>query len=212
MLFSERIPEVLREAPNTSKLVKVLDEMQLYKDSEIYKSSRFYNPVLLTNKKFLIRLIEEWGYPAVPQDFPKEILDNMYLNAENVFRLKGSKVGLEYFFRVMTCGEPTINDTLFFPEPEYIIPGDPIAGYTFTTTDFPNDILYLFSGTDSFRPRSLTISVATPYYNLTSLVDYLNKNIYKFIGYVDLNTTVTITLVNGPYVPNPLANQFYVNP
>lgn len=213
MLFSTQIPEKLLESPSAANFVKVLDELQAFKDFTINKANRFYNPVLLTDLKFLRYLVNDYGYPTVPADFPKEILDNMVLNVENVFKLKGSKMGLDYLLRVLTCGLPIIDDSQFYPKSAYIIPDDYAeAGYIFSPQDYPFKTLYLFNGGDYFALRQLVIGISTPYYYLESLKKYIQDNILKFIGFVDANTTVTITFTQGPYVPNPYANQYFVNP
>lgn len=210
MLFSKQTPERLRENQNASDFLKVLDGLQLYKESVVQKALRFYNPVLLTDLRFLRRVLGEFGWPAIPADFPKKILDNMYLNAENVMALKGSKMGIELFLRVLTCGEVTVDDGSFFPKPSYIDLDDEIyAGYLFTDTDFPNKILYLYSGEDNFIPRHLTIGIKTPYDTLQSLRSYIETHIFKFIPFTDANTTVTITFENGPFVKNPLAFAYF---
>ena len=212
MLYSDKIPEALKETNNTEKFVKVLDELQKFKEVQLFRSSRLWNPVLLTNLVWYKKILEEYGWPTIPYDFPKEILDNMWLNSENVFALAGSNLGLDYLLRVLTCGLPIINSSQFIPKPSYVIPNDLDAGYFFSTQDYPNKIIYLYNGVDIFLNAGLAIQIQTPYYQLQSLKDYITKNIYKFIGFVDINTVVNITFVNGPYVPNPYANQYFVNP
>lgn len=209
MLYSKHIPERLRTG-NVEKLATVLDEIQQYKEAIIHKANRFYNPVLNTHLSFLRESVEELGWPKVPYDFPKEILDNMFLNAEHVHALLGSKMGFDYWLRVLTCGAPVIDDDNFYPKPAYIILSDAEAGHLFTEPDFPLDILYLYSGAESLSPRFLTVEVATPYHDLQSLKDYINANVYRYIGFVDENTTVTINFTAGPYVPNPYANPYFV--
>lgn len=209
MLYSKQIPEAFQLSPDSQDFIKVLDGLQQYKDGIIFKSTRIYNPVLLTNRGFMRKFLKEFGWPDIPEDFPKKILDNMYLNAEHVFRLQGSKIGLEYLLRVLTCGSITIDDQDFFPKSSYIILDDLDYGYLFTETDYPKNILYLYDGEDSFLPRFLTIGIKTPYWYLQSLKDYINTNIYRFIGFTDANTTLTITFEEGDFVKNILANPYF---
>lgn len=209
MRYSTQIPEKARSTPNAEAFVKVLDETQLYKNSVIHKASRFYNPVLLTQLPFLRKFQDEFGWPTVPADFPKKILDNMYLNEENVFRLKGSKLGLEYWLRVLTCGDCFIDDSTFFPVLSYIILDDINNGYLSSDIMWPNSMLYLFDGDTSFNPRYLNISIRTPYYNLESLKTYILTHIYKFIGFVDPNTHINIEFIYGPHRKNPHAFYYF---
>jgi hypothetical protein len=210
MLFSTQIPDKIRDgSPETSKFIKLLDELYLWKLDIVLNSGRIYNPVLLNQLATLRKLQNEFGWPPPPADFTKKQLDNMYLNAENVFRLKGSKLGFEYWIRVLTCGDAFIDDLLFFPRNTYIILDDYDYGYLFAEGDYPNDILYLFSGETTFNNRFLYASIRTPYYDMQALKDYMNTHVYKFIGFVDINTVVKFEFLAGPFRKNTKAYYYF---
>lgn len=209
MLYSRHIPDNLRASEKADKLVSVLDEIQKYKESVINKAMRVYSPALLTLPTFIRKQLKTFGWPDIPTDFPKKILDNMFFNAENVFRTKGSRYGLEYLIRVLTCGDLIYDDTTFAPRPNYIILDDIDYGYLFDDASYPDDILYLFDGDTTFNPRFLYLTIRTPYYNLQSLKDYITTNIHKFIGFTDTNTTVYIEFLYGPHRLNPMAHYYF---
>lgn len=211
MLYSRQIPELLSEQnPYLAGLVKVLDGLEAYKQAQLLKSSRFYNPVLLTNRDFLRKLAEELGWPSVPFDFPKEILDNMILNAERIWALKGSNLGFEILLRALTCGEPTVTSSAFFPETDFIILDELNQGYLPDSEMISaGEQLYLFEDFTQFQSGTLSVSVATPYEGLESLKTYIQTNLPRFVGFIDEDTTITITYSLGPHVPNPHAFSFF---
>ena len=129
MLYSDVTPKDFNVNPNWQKLILVLDNLQLYKNLEIHKAMRFYRPVLSTQLNMLQNKVADLSYPQPPADFPKEILDAMILNAENVMALKASTLGLPYWLWVMTLGDVNVDSSNFYPQADYIIPSDPTYGY-----------------------------------------------------------------------------------
>lgn len=213
MNFSDQAPDGLNISVNWQKLIKVFDELTLYKNKEFHKLQRFYRPPLLTNLNYLRKLVFELGYPKVPTDFPKEILDAMRLNAENVMALKGSRMGLPYWLWVMTFGNISVDDSNFYPHSDYIILSDEERGYVSHTPENDADFdppLYLFSDAANFGNQELIINIETKYYNLASLEEYLNTHIKEFIHFVDANAVITITLSPGVYTPYDKPYQYFV--
>lgn len=198
---------------NPEKYLTVLDGMLDFKLDLLRKALRVYCPPLLTSLPYLRRRAEDVGWYNVPYDFPKLILDAMILNAEAVFSLAGSYKGLDYWLRILTQGAPTVTG-LLLPQERYIIPGDQLRGYMSHESNWNGEsFLTLFSGElHDVQPGTLSVSVATPYYNLASLQKYIETTIRQMLGFTSSRTTITITLVQGPYVPNPHANPYFVNP
>lgn len=209
MKFSERIPVSHRQSPHTDAYIKVLDGTQEYKEQLIFKASRFYDAILLTDKTSLRKLINSFGWYPVPEDFPKKILDNIIRTIGSIAYLRSSKLGLEHWLRTLTCGNVSFDDSEFYPKPSYIIPSDYEAGYLFTEADYPVDTLYLFDGTDVFAPRFLIVYISTPYWKLESLRKYIEDNITKYIPFVDEGTTITINLSPGDFEKNQIAYQYF---
>jgi hypothetical protein len=209
--FLSSVPDEVLDNPNSRDFLGLLDALNTYKRSLIDRGNRFYNPVLLTDTKFLVRYVNELGFPEVPISFPKIILDNLYLGGEDIMALMGSRRGLEWLLRALTCGAVTIDDSRFYPVENYIVLSDVVAGFMPASTDVPDDVFYLFNGVSNFTGGSMVIHIATPFYNFQPLLDYINTNIKRFVGFVDEFNTITITFVNGPYVKNPYMYPYFSN-
>lgn len=207
--FKTSIPDEVLAYPATSKYITILDLLYTHKKSLIDKAHRVYNPVLLTDLNYLRKNVNEQGYPQVPFEFPKVILDNMYLCAEDVMALMGSKIGLDYLLRVLTCGVPTIDDTNFYPKEDYIILSDLVNGFLPAESDFMDDVFYLFDGVLNFAGGVMTISIATPFWDFQPLKDYINNNIRRFVGFSDAFNIITIDFVPGPFVQNPYMFNYF---
>lgn len=208
--FKGSVPDAVKESPDVNGLLTVLDALYTYKKYLINKGHRVYNPVLLTNKDYLRQMVNEQGYPEVPFDFPKIILDNMWLCAEDVMLLMGSKIGLKYLLRVLTCGNVTTGEGDFYPKDDYIVLSDLESGYLPSDQDIiDEEQLYLFDGLINFTGGNLDIVIATPFHNNQSIKDYINSNIRRFLGFSDNYNTITITFTAGPYVKNPYMFEYF---
>ncbi len=229
MNYSDRVPPELLANPNVENFLKVLDETEKYKEQIVEKSVRFYKAPLLTELALLRSKIKDYGYPAVPEEFPKEILDAILLNMENIMALKGSKVGLQYWLWTLTFGTITVDDTAFYPQGNYIIPSDVDGtgndvnntGYGYvsflednhssdalppgmTSPEWytePYQPLTLFSDVSDFGTQTLIIDIATKYHWLIPLRDFITNNIKKFISFADDNAVITVNFTPGAYVP-----------
>ncbi len=213
MPFRNSIPAGVFVNQNAEKLVKVFDELEAYKTQEIEKVMRSTKTPLHTNLEWLRKRVEDYGYPIVPYDFTKEQLDAMLLNVENVMALKGSKMGLYYWIWTLTFGNITIDDSNFFPSQDYIIPSDLLFGYVSHIVDAgDSQTLYLFGDANNFGFQVLDITIETKYWQMQSLIDYIQANIKKFISFVDSNAQINITFTPGVYTPYAEPNQFFVIP
>ena len=61
MLFSTSIPDKLREYPNVSAFMDVLDALQNFKTEVIADSLRVDNAAVLMDRKWIIKKLEEYG-------------------------------------------------------------------------------------------------------------------------------------------------------
>lgn len=109
MLFSQSIPEKVLENSAASKFVSVLDSLQEYKQGVISDAVRSLNPVLCTNEKWLRKYLTDYGFSDIPKGFPIRVMQQMLLNADTIMRLRGSKLGLEFFLSVCSLGVATID-------------------------------------------------------------------------------------------------------
>lgn len=212
MRYRNQIPPALLLSPDADKFVLVLDGLEQYKESIVEDSTRFYRPPVFTDLKWLRKKVEDLGYPPVPTDFPKEILDAMLLNAQNVMALKGSKLGLTYWLWTLTFGGITVDDSQFYPLGDYIIPSDLDFGFVSEVAPLTSDTLYLFSDAADFGVQILTIGIATKYVYMLTLRNYIHKHIKEFISFADDNTQINITFVPGTYQSLPDPYQYFVIP
>lgn len=212
MQFRNSIPEEIFTNPFADKIVSVLDLLKTFKEEELFEAAKFYHPILSADLRALRVLIEDLGYPPVPDDFPKEILDNMILNAQHVNALKGSKLGLKYWLWVLTVGDVTIDDSAFYPVSNYIRPSDDYYGYVSNVSPLGTPDLYLFDGAANFGSQTLDVSIDTPYHTLTSLEAYINEHIEKYISFVSEGSTINIVLNAGSYTTFDAPYQYFVIP
>ena len=98
MLFSTSIPDKLREHPNVSAFMDVLDALQNFKTEVIADSLRVDNAAILMDRKWLIKKLEEYGVTDLPLNYPIQILRQYLLNVDNVCRTRGSKIGIELYY------------------------------------------------------------------------------------------------------------------
>lgn len=211
LTFRNSIPRVVQDNPAADSFISVLDELRKHKQSLMHKAHRVYNPVLLTNKEFLTKKVSELGYPPVPYGFPKYILDNMYLYAEDVMSLMGSKIGLKLLLWVLTGGDVEVDDSNFYPKEDYIVLGDTELGVLPEGPEYPDDFLYLFSGVDDLTGASIKINIYTPFYENEDLKNYILDNITRFVGFSDDHTIFEITFGLGNFVTNGTVYPYFIN-
>ena len=109
MLFSQSIPDSVLENSAASKFVSVLDSLQEVKQGIISDAVRSFNPILCMNEKWLRKYLTDYGFGDIPKGFPVRVLQQMLLNADTIMRLRGSKLGVEFFLSVCSLGVATID-------------------------------------------------------------------------------------------------------
>ena len=109
MLFSQSIPEKVLENSAASKFVSVLDSLQEVNQGIISDAVRSFNPILCMNEKWLRKYLTDYGFSDIPKGFPVRVLQQMLLNADTIMRLRGSKLGVEFFLSVCSLGVATID-------------------------------------------------------------------------------------------------------
>lgn len=202
MNFRDSTPEQVFINPNADSFISVLDGLKTYEDLALKKACRFFHPAISTNLDFLRKKVADYGYPPVPEDFPKDVLDALILNAKYNMDLRGSLEGLELWLWCLTFGEITIDASGFYPQPDYILLSDIYYGYAshVSPIDAVTYNLYLFTGTDNFGDQEIVIDIVTKYSSNDSIKDYIEANIREFLMFTADDTTITINYTNGPYV------------
>ena len=189
MLFNTCIPEKVQEYSNVSAFVKVLDSLQNYKREIIGQSLRVNNPAVLTDRKWLLKKLDEIGVKDFPENYPLEPMQLFLLNADTIFRTRGSKIGLELYCNVLTLGQVDYIDTDFYKDLSIIQLDSPIQGYI--TADNSKDIFYLASDSSEVNPEvSLVVSINTPFYNNDVVKKYLKDTLKRQIGFGNAEITL----------------------
>lgn len=216
MQFRKQIPGDLLINPNADKYVSVMDALQSFKTDAINSAHRFYRSPISGNLLFLRkRLHLDYGLPTLPDTLPKDVCDALLLNSGDLNSLRGSREGLLLWLWCLTFGAIDIDDSAYFPIPDYIALSDPIQGFTdkidplFTPTATDPD-LFLFTDMDSFGTSELTIEITTKYYNHAGIVKYIEDHISKYLTFAMSNFVLNLSFVNGPYVTKTTPYQYFV--
>lgn len=163
MLFSDYIPDKLKENSNTSAFLQVVDELQKFKTNIIANSLRVDNFALLTDKKWIFKKLEEFGITGIPFDYPLDILQQYLLNVGVICSTRGSKVGLELYCSLLSLGQVTIDDSGFYGVSSIILLDSRTQG--FVTDDNEKPTFYLTDGSDVETVKYLTITIKSRYFN-----------------------------------------------
>lgn len=164
MLFSTSIPDKLQEYPNVSAFMNVLDTLQNFKTEIIAESFRVDNFAVLMDKKWLLKKLEEFGVTDMPLGYPIQIIRQYLLNADTVFRTRGSKIGVELYCSLLSFGEVTIDDSDFYRDTELLLLDSFVQGYI--TEDNSHNNFYICEDNSIIEPPiSLEITIRSKYFN-----------------------------------------------
>lgn len=216
MKFKSQIPDDIFINPFAEKFVTVMDEADTFKQAAIHKAHRFYRSPTNTNLPFLIKRVEDAGFPSIPSDFPKDVLDALLLNANDINALRGSKIGLRLWLWCLTFGVISVDDSAFYPIDEFIQPEE-IATNGYIDEFIPNILaggleLFLFDDLTQFGVSTLIVNIDTKYWNHVNIVAYINENIKKYLTFTTGISSITINFSVGVYTPHSHPYQYFVNP
>lgn len=216
MQFSKSIPEEVLGYPNTSAFVKVLDELQAYKQDIISGCIRSGNPALCTNKKWLISYIGDFGFSGIPEFLPLVCIQQFALNMDVVFRLIGTLRGLKLLCESLALGTSTFDTSHFSPPFDFLFPNSDYDGFV-TDTNVQETFRYLVDNNDFNKARSLSATVRSKVFsgmsneNKAVFVDFLKGAIDKYLGFHP-NCTITVTTGTLPnYVYPQDFNDYFKN-
>ena len=208
MLFSNNIPDKLQEYPTVSAFVSVLDSLQNYKSEIIGDSFRVHNPAVLMDRKWLLKKLYDLGVTDFPEDYPLEIIQQFILNAETVFRTRGSKIGLELYCSILTLGSVSIQDSEFYEESSTIQLDSFSQGYI--TGDNSNKSFYIVSDNSEINPEtSLSVEVSTPFSDNDVVKDYLKNTIRSQIGFGNVTISLSFKPLNTKFY-HKLLNPYFI--
>lgn len=163
MLFSDNIPDILEASPYTMAFIKIFDELQKSKTQIISDSIRLDNYGVLTDRKWLIKKLNDLGVSGVPFDYPLPILIQLLLNVGTLNSYKGSLKGLELYCSLLSLGEATIDASKYSHKSRIILLDSLTRGYL--TEDNSGILRCLCGSTESIDPVStLDINIRSKFF------------------------------------------------
>lgn len=183
MSFKDSVPTRLSEYPTVMAFMDVLDGLQEYKDAIISEYVRMNNYGLLTDKKWLLRKLEDYGITGIPIDYPVPIMQQLLLNADTICGTRGSKIGIELICSVLTLGEVSVDDSNFYTPPKTLLLDSTVQGYV--TNDSTSDKYYLCGDSDDINPAtSLSINIKSEYFSgkYPAEADLIKSYLWSSIG------------------------------
>lgn len=224
--FKDQIPPDLLDYPMVDQYTTVLDYTLAYKDDFIDSYTRAFNPLKLTNVAYLQKYVGELGnIPLVP-GIPKKILENIILNAANIYILKTSNRGFELFLKSVTDGDVFIDASKLYAYPNYIILSDFSNGFLpaqdgstlenayLNYYDGQNQrFLYLFGGdVQAAIESSVNIAIKSKYSNVKEFRDWVVSLIPMFLPFTNDNTQINVSFYGFEMLSNiNLNNYLYVS-
>lgn len=214
MLFSTSIPEKLREHPNVSAFMDVLDALQNFKTEIIADSLRVDNSAVLMDRKWLIKKLEEYGVTDLPLNYPIQILRQYLLNVDTVCRTRGSKIGIELYCSLLSLGEVTIDDSKFYADSNVLLLDSTTSGYI--VEDNKADVFYLTDDNSLIeKETTLKITIKSKFFDgnhsteAQLIQNFIKSSIKRNLGFSKVNVTFTFTSRNEFYF-HKLLNQYFV--
>ena len=213
MSFSKYIPDRVLEFSDPNKFTEVLDELYKFKQDKMFTALRHTNPILLTDKKWLIKKLSDYGVDFIPMEFPLEIIQQFLLNADVILGTRGSAKGFELFLSVMTLGEVKVDYSDFYTEPSILILNSRVQGKL--TGDNVSGNYYLVDDDSQVNGNvSLEVTINSSYFSDSTIKELIMGTIEKvypmFLGFSpNCQVTFTTSVASKPYF-HSLLNRFFI--
>lgn len=161
MQFRDSIPSRVMENENADKFVMVLDGLNEEKSGIINQSLRHSNPLLCTDKKWLIKYLQDYGFNYADVSMDLRSLQLIALNVDSIFRLRGSILGLQLLCNAYTLGVVTVDDSNYDVQPFLlIVPNDTSDDGRLTNSNDDEGLYRYLADDDAFNgARSLGITI-----------------------------------------------------
>ena len=214
MLFSDSVPEVILESPNTLAFLTVLDRLQEFKSLLMSDAIRGNNYAILNDKKWIVKHLSDFGVTDLSMDLPLAVMQQILLNVETLFHTRGSKIGLELFCSIMSLGEVEIDDSNVYADPINVILDSLIQGYLRDNKE--DKPLYLADDNETLVPKtSIKVSVKSKYFNGQFPVEaevikkYIKDNLKYWLGFSNVKQEITFDSADNFYY-HKLLNRYFV--
>lgn len=215
MYIKDLFPDRLQEFSNPNNFAEVMDSLQQYKQEIVSESLRVYNPALLTDKKWLLKRLSDYGITDMPIELPLIIIQQYLLNSDVIFRTRGSKIGIELYCSVLSLGEVTVDDSDFYYFPKNLVLSSTVQG--FITDNNEGDQFHLVGDTDILdNVSSLVITIKSKYFNgnypdeAKYIQQYLKDSINANIGFATKKDVTFVFESNTEFYFHKLLNPYFV--
>lgn len=215
MLFSKSIPDKVLENSEASKFVSVLDSLQEVKQGIISDAVRSLNPILCTNEKWLRKYLIDYGFSSIPKGFPIRVMQQMLLNADTIMRLRGSKLGLEFFLSVCSLGIATIDSSELHQPLVFLFPNS--INYGYITDNNVDNPLYLCDSNILAADSSLRVTLESKYFGTQdsiekeAIIEYLKNATPNYVGFANHLTIDWVFQERSEFYYHNLLNPQYVD-
>lgn len=214
MLFSNSVPEVVLESPNTSAFLSVLDKLQEYKSLLIADALRSNNYAVVNDRKWILKHLSDFGVTNLPMDMPLAIIQQVLLNVDTLFRTRGSKIGIELFCSLFSLGEVEVDDSKVYVDPVNIILDSTIQGYIVGAKE--DKRFYLVEDNDLLNPKtSIKVTIRSKYFDGTyqkeaeAIKRYIKDNMKYWLGFSNTEQDITFEADNKFHY-HKLLNKYFV--
>lgn len=215
MYIKDLFPDRLQEFSNPNNFAEVMDSLQQYKQEIVSESLRVYNPALLTDKKWLLKRLSDYGITDMPIELPLIIIQQYLLNSDVIFRTRGSKIGIELYCSVLSLGEVTVDDSDFYYFPKNLVLSSTVQG--FITDNSEGDQFHLVGDTDILdNVSSLVITIKSKYFNgnypdeAKYIQQYLKDSINANIGFATKKDVTFVFESNTEFYFHKLLTPYFV--
>lgn len=217
MSFSSSIPNRLQEHYAVMEFMSVMDGLQNVKTEIIAEAFRVYNYALISDRKWLLKLLSDFGVSDIPFDYPMQILQQYLLNADTVLRTRGSKIGIELYCSLLSFGEVSVDDSLFYVPSKFLLLDSPDQGYI--TGDTEARRCYLTEDSNVIDTNGpLLITIRSRYFNgdlqneAKVIKGYLSRSIVKWLpfGHNKANRVLFTYLPREEFYFHNLLNSYFV--
>lgn len=213
MSFRRNIPDDVLDNPTTSAFVDVLDALQEYKSTIVADAVRGNNYAAITDKKWLLNHLSDYGFYGLPIDMPLAVMQQVLLNIQNLLSIRGSKIGVEMFCSIMSLGEVFLDDIKLYGEPLHILLDSPIQGYVLESSDGPN--LHILEDNDILDPKTeLSIRIESMFFDYPDSIEcktiqkYIKDNLPDWIAFSNTDIKLNFAPRSGAYYHKLLNKNF----
>lgn len=217
MTFKDYIPSEVLRNPSASQIVDVLDQALIHKRGYVEEFAKSFVPATLSKKEFLLKYLTDLGQMPTYVSMYRKVLEDLVLNAYNIYSMKGTEEGTVLFCNIVSMGNTTIDHSGLISLPNFIYPSDFDYGYLMLSdevsgtqtdndkaaydleiaNDPPDGIPYLFLFEDNFGDVSGEIIIDitdTPFALDIAFQQYLQAVLPTMLPAYAPYVTITVNL------------------